>query len=251
MSLITSTGKNLSVLICSDYTFAFNWMSFAAWYSVRKNLPEADIAVTSARNFANIQLYNWAYRSGVKFFLHKNVGKNSFPYLNKIYGVYVALKEELVKPPVIVIDADMMAIREFSNNSLNILNNNKYVTNKKGTIWYFGDNCLEKITETINKISTVNCFDLDHLDLSALNQVFGEPVVADDLGNDTYESDVTTFTHYKERCGNFFRKEYEKGLVHPPFKNQTALRTVDMTVSEKKVFSLWLQMWNTFEALSK
>ena len=246
---ITSTGKNLSILICSDYKFVFNWMSFAAWYSIKRNLPHSEIAVTCARDFSNVQLYNWAYRSGVKFFLHKNVNKQ-LPYLNKIYGVYIALKEELIKPPFLVIDADMMAVRNLSNYCLDILNKSVFATNKNGTVWYFNNNCLEKIVDTINKISESDLSN-NNLDLINLNEVFGKPDIIDDLGNEAHESDMATFAHYKKRCGNFFRNEYEKGLVHPPFREQSALRTVDMTVTEKKVFDLWLQMWTTFEVLSK
>lgn len=251
MSLITKSGGNLSVLICSDYNFIFNWMSFSAWYSIRRNLPDAEIAVTISRNFSNVQLYNWAYRSGVKFFLHKNVGKENLLYLNKIYGVYVALKEKLINPPFLVVDADMMSVKNLSEHSLKILNKSEFATNRNGTIWYFADNYLEKIAGSINKMSSINHVDLKHLDLFSLKEVFGEPHIIEDLGNEAYESDLGTFAHYKDRCGNFFRKEFEKGFVHPPFRDQSALRTNNMTLAETKIFNLWLQMWTTFEVLSK
>lgn len=99
--------EKLDVLICSDYGFMFNWMSFAAWYSIRKNLPTANVALLSARSGFNMQLYNWANKANVKFFLHRDIGKkNGLPYLNKIFSTYIAVKEGLVKQPFIVIDAD-------------------------------------------------------------------------------------------------------------------------------------------------
>lgn len=244
--------EKLNVLICSDYSFIFNWMSFAAWYSIRKNLPTADVALLSARSGFNMQLYNWANKASVKFFLHRDIGKkNGLPYLNKIFSTYIAVKEGLVKQPFIVIDADMMALRGLSDSVINSLANCKFATNKSpmGPIWYFNDQPLEKFTEVINRIKVIQ--KTDHLDWAALLEVFGEPVVVDGLGNEVYEESLATFTHYKEKCGNFRRKDYEKGVVSPPFKDQMTLRTLEMSINERKVFNLWAQMWTAFEALSK
>jgi hypothetical protein len=251
---VSNTGKNLSVLICTDYTFIYNWMSFAAWYSVSKNLPDAKIAVVSSRNNMNLQLYKWANKVDVKFFLHKNVGlPNNIPYLNKIYGTYVAVKESLVDQPLLVLDSDMMCLRNLSNDNLEKLNSSSFATNHDGSMWYFNNHYLEKFSDAIHKVKELNGKSLcnDHLDFDALKEVFGEPLVVDDLCNEVYEPNVTSFTHYRQKCGNFFRKEYEKGLAYPPFVDQQALRTIDMTANERKVFSLWSQMHMSFEALSK
>jgi hypothetical protein len=259
---ITQTGKNLSVLICSDYKFIYNWMSFAAWYSVSKNLPDAQVAVVSSRNNINLQLYKWANKIDAKFFLHTNVGsKNHIPYLNKIYSTYVALKEGLVEQPCVVLDADMMAVRSLTPQVVDVLNSTDFATNKSpygtavGPMWYLNNQPLEKITGVINSLKelrkTVDEQGMRHLDLLALQKVLGDPLVVDDLGNEAHEPNVTVFTHYRQKCGNFFRTEYEKGLAYPPFINQLTLRTLDMTVNERKVFSLWAQMHMSFEALSR
>jgi hypothetical protein len=187
--------------------------------------------------------------------MHPNVGKiNGIPYLNKIYSVYIAMKKGLIDQPFLVLDADMMAIRGLSSNVVNKLNSCNFATNKSlmGPMWYFNNQSTEKIIEVINNIkSLIKTESKDHLDLLSLPKVLGEPVVIDDLCNEAYESNVTVFTHYRERCGNFFRKEYEKGLAYPPFTDQLTLRTIDMSVNERKVFSLWSQMHMSFEALSK
>jgi hypothetical protein len=259
---ITSTGKNLSVLVCSDYNFIFNWMSFAAWYSISKNLPDAKVAVVSSRNNINLQLYRWVNKIDAKFFLHTNVGKaNNLPYLNKLYSVYVALKEGLVEQPCLVLDADMMALRGLTPPVLDKLNSCDFATNQSklmppvGPMWYFNNQSLETIIGVINSLNslrkTVDEQGMRHLDLLALHKACGDPVVIEDLCNEVHEPNATVFTHYPQKCGNFFRKEYEKGLAYPPFTDQLTLRTIDMTVNERKVFSLWAQMHMTFEALSK
>lgn len=255
---ITQTGKNLNVLICTDYSFIFNWMSFAAWYSVSKNLPDAKIAIVCSRNNINLQLYRWVNKIDAKFFLHSNVGiGNGISYLNKIYGTYVAFKEELIEQPCLVLDADMMALRGLSQSICDKLNNCNFATNKSsvGPIWYFNNQPVEKIVEVINSMKSLHKIvddqGIQHLDWMALQEVCGNPVVIEDLCNEAHEPNATVFTHYRQKCGNFFRKEYEKGLAYPPFTDQLALRTIDMTVNERKVFSLWAQMHMTFEALSK
>jgi hypothetical protein len=199
-----------------------------------------------------MQLYNWVNKAGVKFFLHRDVGrKNGLPYLNKIFSTYIAVKEGLVKQPFIVIDADMMALRSLSELTVNSLSNCKFATNKfpMGPIWYFDDQPLEKFVEVINRIKDIQ--GIEHLDWVALREVFGEPVVIEGLCNEVHEESLATFTHYREKCGNFRRKDYEKGVVSPPFKDQMTLRTLEMSINERKVFSLWAQMWTSFEALSK
>ena len=47
--MVTSTGKGLNVLIRSEYSFSSNWMSFGSWYSVQKNLPDANVAIVCER----------------------------------------------------------------------------------------------------------------------------------------------------------------------------------------------------------
>jgi hypothetical protein len=258
---ITESGKGLSVLVCTDYRFVSHWMSFAAWYSVRKNLPDADIGVVCARYPINLQLYDWVYRAGVKFFCHSDVGRrNGLPYLNKLYGVYVALKEGLVSQPLVVLDSDMMAVRGFSADTVRGLNGCRFGTNRSlfcppvGPVWYFKDQPLEIFQRVLDRVKQLypaaDGQQLKHLDLLALSHVL--PVTeVEGLGNEAPEESTTTFTHYRERCGNFYRKDYEKGIVYPPFAESYRLGTVDMSVSEKRVYGLWAQMLVAFDALNK
>jgi hypothetical protein len=264
MPALDVDGKGLSVLICSDYTFQFNWMTYACWYSVSRNLPEAKIAIVSPRpkKITNY-LYHWVYKIlDLRYHLHKNFGERyQLPYLNKIYGVYLALKEGLVKQPLVVLEADMMAVSDFSNSTLEKLSQVTFATNSCsfsvpfdsnpiGSVWYLNGVSLEQLAITINTLGLGK--DRSHLDLLALSRVFGkESVVIEDLCNEAHRHEATTFAHYKERCGNFSRADWEKGKIVPPFNVSYALQTSDLSVNERKILSLWHQMATLYEAVNQ
>lgn len=259
---INSSGDGLSVLICTAYLHHFNWMAYSAWYSVNKFLPKAKIAITCSRSVTiDSYLYHWVYKcSDLRYNLHKNIDKN-FPYLNKIYGVYIALKEGLVKQPLVVLDADMMALREISLSSVVKLNNSNFATIKcpydldfsgksVGPLWFFNHVSLEKIADVINTIGTFK--GRDHLDLLALSKVFGDDIeIVDDLGNEACDHEITTFTHYNNGCGNFTKKDWEKGKTVPPFNVCYALQSLNMSPNEKRILANWSQMANLWEAINQ
>src|SRR4051812_31758786 len=121
--MITSTGDNLTILICTDYSISFNWMSFAAWYSVMKVLPDAKVHILCTRNKNEFhQLYLWPYKVGVEFFMHNGFNiYDGLRYINKLKCIYHAVKEKFVEGPCIVLDADMMAVRELSSKTLEVI----------------------------------------------------------------------------------------------------------------------------------
>lgn len=261
---IDASGNGLSVLICTAYLHHFNWMTYSAWYSVNKYLPNAKIAITCSRS-TNIDsyLYYWIYKcSDLRYNLHKNVGGQfNLPYLNKIYGVYLALKEGLVKQPLVVLDADMMALRDISSHTLDRLNSVNFATTacpyklefaskEVGPLWFFNRVPLEKIGKVID---TVGFFKgQDHLDLLALSKVFGDEVeTLNDLGNEVRDHEITTFTHYNDGCGNFTKKDWEKGKTVPPFNVSYALQSLNMSPNEKKVLANWGQMANLWDAINQ
>jgi hypothetical protein len=241
-------GSGLSVLVSSEYQYMYNWMTYSAWYSLNKNLPEAKVAIVCPRSKSvDSMLYGWVYKCDVRYMLHKNVGElYDLSGLNKIYGVYLALKHGLVRQPLVVMDADVMAVDDFTSDTMKVMQDCGFAKNLSGSLWYFNNQPLEKIEEVINTLKVVG----GNLDL-ALDRVFSESVVLDDLANESYEQGVTTFTRYRERCGNFTGKEWEKGRTLPPFSVGYALQATDMTVNERKVISLWSQMNSLFDSMSQ
>jgi hypothetical protein len=73
--MVTSTGKGLNVLIRAEYSFSSNWMSFGSWYSVQKNLPDANVAIVcdGVSELNNISgCFVWTGKFGVNVFKCEN-----------------------------------------------------------------------------------------------------------------------------------------------------------------------------------
>jgi len=55
------TGKGLNILIHCNYLPHHDWMTFAAWYSIIKNLPDAEVSIYCDRSkFVNMPIFSWA-----------------------------------------------------------------------------------------------------------------------------------------------------------------------------------------------
>ncbi len=265
-SRVDISGDGLSVLICTSYKHHFNWMAYASWYSVYKNLPGAKIAITCGRaSKIDSYYYHWIYKANdLRYNLHKDVGeKIGVPYLNKLFGVYVALKSDLVRQPLVVLDADMMAVRDLSLPLVNKLNSVEFATvpcpyehelnfsgKPVGPVWFFNRVPLETIGEAINTLKTLK--GRDHLDLLALSKVFGDRVTTvEDLGCEVGSDEAATFVHYNKGCGNFIKKDWEKGKVMPPFNTAYALQAGNVSLNERKVIELWGRMAELWEVMNQ
>lgn len=93
---INCLGKNLHIVIKSEYSKFGDWSSFCSWYSLTKMLPDADISLN----------YNFNTKKSIYF-----------SWVNKI-----GLKTNLKIDKALVVDNYVVAIREFDN-YLEFLNN--------------------------------------------------------------------------------------------------------------------------------
>lgn len=75
---VTPIGGGLKVLINVDYTFNHDWMAFASWYSINKNLPDAEVKILCKRNTSNYQIFNWPSRCNVKFSYIPHIDDENF-----------------------------------------------------------------------------------------------------------------------------------------------------------------------------
>jgi len=71
--MITPTGNGLNILIECEYKPIENWMSFISWYSIIKNLPDAEVFVVCKRGIGSNQFYMWPRRAKVKFFMYNEI----------------------------------------------------------------------------------------------------------------------------------------------------------------------------------
>lgn len=188
---VARDGSGLSVLICCEYTFLHNWMAFASWYSINRNLPGAKVAVAVKRGGEfNSILFNWVYKCDIRFMRYK---ENAVP---------LALERDIVRKPLVVMNAGTMAVGDFLPSVLDVIN--------ERPLWVL-DGKIEGI-----------------------------------FGND----DIDTFAGC-EKCGNFTVEAWSKGRVMPPFHNTQVLKTDALTLSEKKILSLWSSMAGLFDTFSR
>lgn len=76
--MLTSTGGGLTVLIDCEFKPGHDWAAFACWYSLHKNLPDAD-PILCIRKSAPLDIFRWARAMLVPRHIHSdNLGGMSF-----------------------------------------------------------------------------------------------------------------------------------------------------------------------------
>jgi len=187
---ISSFGDNLTVLIQCENQLLDHWLAYASWYSVNTNLPHALVKILVKRTEDNNPYFSWASRRDVNCYRHcGNIVQD------------IIDRNKYADRPYLIIRPYMMAIREFDNGWLNILND------EKGAI--IGD-------------------DIEFWNNSEENKSYG----SDNLCVDTTESEITTFVRYSD-FGNFVCSEWINKRV--PFVRKIKSKTIN----EKKAIYLW------------
>ncbi len=62
MTKVTPTGKNLNIFISCKYEPAADWMTYASWYSIFKNIPDAEVALFVEKTGVTRHLFAWTYQ---------------------------------------------------------------------------------------------------------------------------------------------------------------------------------------------
>lgn len=93
---ISETGKNLLIVVDCDYSFSHNWMAFTLWYSLRKNLPDAEMVLNVVRKSSPVELFSWA----VKFKVRLSYSK--------------FLLDDITDRQILHLPPHVMAVRDFS-----------------------------------------------------------------------------------------------------------------------------------------
>ena len=108
---ITPTGKGLTVLISCNYDPHEDWMVFASWYSIFKNLPDAAIKIACLRANPFSEFFNWTTRCQVPFIQYSEKDKN----VKELFQIEDAL---VIKPDVMAVwHYDAMAVGPASSKS--------------------------------------------------------------------------------------------------------------------------------------
>lgn len=122
-----TTGKGLTVVITCDYCPHHSWMSFASWYSFYKMLPDAQTIIFCNRTKIDGQMFDWARTLRVPFRIHSPKTKKE----------QVELAAQEFKTPLLVVDPEVMIVREFREDVENI----KFGCSDK--LWFIKDLAAE------------------------------------------------------------------------------------------------------------
>jgi hypothetical protein len=103
---ITPLGSGLTVLIKCEATGADNFLAFAAWYSLSKNLPDAEVVIACRRpEDMEMDVFPWVYRIRVPFFYYRK-----------------SLDACKAKNPIFLISSDVMCLGLLDDVILDSLN---------------------------------------------------------------------------------------------------------------------------------
>jgi hypothetical protein len=99
---VNPLGDNLQVIITAEYNYFNDWMAFASWYSLSKNVPDAAVTVAcKPPDVIKKQVFSWPKKCGVPF---------------------VFTDEPQGKEPALVMPCGIMAIREFDQSTVDYFN---------------------------------------------------------------------------------------------------------------------------------
>jgi hypothetical protein len=217
--MITETGNDLCVLIITEP--GMDWETYATWYSIHNNLPDADISITSVRNNKPMfQLYQWAKRVDIPVIHHKPFSED--PVLRKLDSIHRAKKTKenllVVNPLVMTTETLCPKITESFNTEDRIFDDNVWFLKKPDIPDMMNEYALEG---GLFKASTTICFE----------------------ANETNEPKC--LVSYKKGCGKWIDT-----LRGCPFSNAAGLALTTMTVNENRVIELWKKMCSLYSAIS-
>lgn len=102
MNNITASGEGLGFLLVCEPIPIHHWMSFACWYSIKKNLPDAQVLMICDLQPVTRNLFNWTHRCRVKLIRQR---------LNNLEEI---AEEKMKGKRSVVISPYVMAIRDYN-----------------------------------------------------------------------------------------------------------------------------------------
>lgn len=221
---ITEYGGNLSVLITTET--GQDWQAFATWYSIYKNLPNAKIAITCARNSETpFHYFQWAKRINLPVLRHDPIDPKD-EIASRLDAIDKALAGKIIQTPVLVVKPLIMIIDVLDSKLLQDMNSQNQIFDKD--VWFLKK---QNIQDTLNSyMLESNSMQIQENSLCA-----GEAM---DL------EDVAPIVSYSKGCGKWI--DTLKGC---PFSNATGLMTGNMTANENRIFDLWKKMCSLYSAI--
>lgn len=223
--MITDIGGNLTVLIVTET--GQDWQTFATWYSVFRNLPDAKVAILIHRNGNSpFAYYQWAKRLKIKTIRTWPFDKDGSEELNWLGAIKTAQESKSVQGSLLVIKPFVMVLEPFDHKFLNRLNSSKAIIDEN--VWFLND---------INAAELLDRYVLEDLELNT---------TTDKICFEAKETDLpVVLVSYKKGCGRWI--DTAKGC---PFSSAGGLITNDMTSNEVRVNELWQKMVPLYNAVA-
>jgi hypothetical protein len=212
--MITETGGNLNVVIMTEPDK--NWQSFATWYSIYKNWPDAKVAIICHRNGQlPFESFQWARRLKIPI-LHRNPCDAEIP--NVLEAICALHNQKHITDSILVLKPLMMALDIFDNKFLKLLNDSECW--RQNDIWYLKNQNLVSLLESY--------YIADWSGPPAIDQVYVEANQVNEL---------SCLVSCEKGCGRWI--DTSRGC---PFSSADALIAEEMTANEVRVNDLWRKM---------
>lgn len=240
---ITNIGNNLNVLISCEYNIHDDWQTFASWYSIYKNLPDAEVSILCARDFpGNYTPFRWPTRAAVKFFQHENLEQNiaNVKKLNQLFGIYLALREGLVKLPLLALNCRSMCVRSLPRDTVKTLNTVQFGGSRD--IWFFRDTQIENLETAIKNIASFDSIS------SSLKHYLGEEEFVPELANSADEPSLTCFTDFS-KFENFDLEVWRTEKKVAPFVYSQGLASPTASGNARRLLMMWDRMKAAYEVM--
>jgi len=221
--MITETGNGLSVLITTET--GQDWQAFGTWYSIYKNLPNAKVAISVARNEQTpFQYFQWTKRINLPVLRH-NVFDTESPIASRLDAIGKAIAHKMIEAPILVIKPLVMAVDVLDQKLLEQLNSDSNIFDND--VWFL---------KQPNIPDMLNSFLLDEDPIEMQEKSLCEEA------KDAQE--VRSLVSYSKGCGKWI--DTLKGC---PFSNANGLMTADMTSCENRIVDLWKRMCTLYSVV--
>jgi hypothetical protein len=215
--MISESGHNLSVLIVTETDR--DWQTYASWYSIHKNLPDAKISLFIHRNEKTpFVYYQWAKRLKIQTIRSWPFSKEGPEELNWLGAIKIAKERNAISDRILVIRPHVLALESFQPKILKQFNESDILINEDA--WFFNK---QDTNELINKYYLE-----DKKPEISLTKFCLEA---------KENNETTTFVCYKKGCGRWI--DTAKGC---PFSNAAGLVSNEMTVNETRIIEIWKKM---------
>ncbi len=121
--MITESGENLDIIIETDESD--DWRTFQSWYSVFKNLPDANITVVCNRNKRiEFQYFQWLRRLKINHF-YQNMPENRF-----FTSLNMSRSRKFSENDALIIRCGTMVTSLLDDSLLKLMSNEKCILNE-------------------------------------------------------------------------------------------------------------------------